>query len=65
MSEVEVSAVRVFVGPIHTTTNSTPLTTRSTNTMEQVRLREEPMKAGEDMEETITEEGAWTAGINY
>ena len=60
-----VSAVRVLAGPIHTTSNSALLTTRSTNTMEQVRVRENPMKAGEDMEDTITEEGAQTASIKY
>ena len=51
-----VSAVEVLVGPVHTTSNSTPLTTFS-NTMEQVRLREEPVKMEEE-DETITEEGA-------
>ena len=60
-----VSAVRVLAGPIHTTFNSALLTTCSTNTMEQVRVRENPMKAGEDMEDTITEEGAQTASIKY
>ena len=60
-----VSVVRVLAGPIHTTFNSTLLTTLSTNTMEQVRVRENPMKAGEDMEDTITEEGAQTASIKY
>ena len=53
-----VSSVRVLVGPVHTTANSTPLTT-SFNTMEQVRMREEPVKLEEE-DDTITEEGART-----
>ena len=53
-----VSAVRVLVGPVHTTSNSPPLTISST-TMEQVRVREEPVKVEEE-DDTITEEGART-----
>ena len=40
------SALRVLVVPVHTTSNSTPLTRSSSNSMEQVRVREEPIKIG-------------------
>ena len=56
----EVSAVRWSVGPVHTTSNSTPLTLSSTNTMRQVRVREEPVKMKGGGDDTITEKGVWT-----
>ena len=33
--------------------------------MAQVRVREKPIKVGDDMEDTVTEEGAQTASITY
>ena len=55
-----VSAMRVLVGPLHTTTNSIPLTRSSAKSMEQVRVREEPIKMEVRGDDTITEEGART-----
>ena len=55
-----VSAVRVLVGPVHTTSNSTPLILSSTNIMVQVSVREDPVMMKEDVDDTITEEGART-----
>ena len=54
---VVLSVREELVGPVHTTSTITPSTTMSSSkVMKQVRVKLEPIKAGEDDTSTIIEE---------